>query len=319
MRKLILIALFLALASEDVLGNICEIKGNVCLYKGVTLNEDDPLPSNENYTAKITHVKFTNSIIHSIPPEIFDYFENLTQLDVRNLKIQLIRPNTFKNAKNLLILDLSYNEIKDLNEDTFLGAEKLEQLMLGKNLFGDKIDGVFDVLAPSLKLLSLHTNEITVLQENIFAKLIHLDDIGLDVNRLQDLPANLFQHNLMLKSIWLNENHLRNIPQQMFSHLVHLNLLRLAENMCINKDYPTGAHKLIIEIEKKLLRCSSDVHPSEDLLIGFRELEGKISKNLENFEQSIANKLNEFDTKLKNQADAIQKMGQDIETLKRRN
>jgi hypothetical protein len=69
----------------------------------------------------ITLIKFIESSIHSVPPELFMKFKNVMVFHAVGQKIHEMHPNTFENAKKLKGIHLYDNALNMLHKDTFKG------------------------------------------------------------------------------------------------------------------------------------------------------------------------------------------------------
>jgi hypothetical protein len=118
---------FANISAEQVITCKKEIFDGVpgCRFSGVTLgpNENvsiktDPEDADVN---SITWVEFSESSIHSVPPEIFKKFPDLERFDAGGQNIQEIKADTFRDGRNLQRIDLARNALTFLHPDTFEG------------------------------------------------------------------------------------------------------------------------------------------------------------------------------------------------------
>lgn len=121
---------FLSLNVAEQVEIVCEVSKSDCTFTGQIIDQDDivnirvePAGSNLN---SVSRVKFEQSSIFYIPPELFDVFVNLKRLDIHNQNVQEIRPSTLKNAGKLEYLDIQGNKITHLYANMFDGAENLK-------------------------------------------------------------------------------------------------------------------------------------------------------------------------------------------------
>lgn len=248
----IFILLFLC---GEIKAQICEVNGTQCIFRSVTLNENQVL-SNVSPNPEINEVQFENSSLYSLPSEVFGFFVNLEKLVLKKQKIKTINKNLCENARNFKHLNLNCNEINALKANGFMGCDNLEVLHIGANqLDSIEEEGVFNGLGNLLKL-GLDSNNIVTIRENLFEPLVNLKVILLYNNDIEHINENIFKFNVKLEQIALTDNRINSLSPKTFAKLSNLNRLWLSRNKCVNRDWWTNAYQSMEKIKEVLTNCS---------------------------------------------------------------
>lgn len=285
MKEIVLIVIFLTFCGKSYALN-CVMNGNVCEFKSITLKENEILARSCNSYLK--EVKFVSSNLHSVPGEVFMYYENLEKLYLDGQNIKTIREKTFENATKLTYLSLDSNKIEVLKDNSFSGAKNLETLRIRENILS--------------KLL---------IEENAFDGLSNLKILVLDSNKIEFLYENTFKTNSKLKEIHLEGNQLNALSHRMFSHLTSLNHLHLRNNTCIKKDWDTAISPIIADVEKELLLCSMNYKEMEKK----DSLESSKAKIFNNTLAALESKLEKLEQKNSNFNETLFEINNKIEII----
>ena len=126
-------------------------------------------------------------------------------------------------------LGLHAFRIAELKARDFRGLTGVQRLSLGTNSLATLPEDVFDGLT-SLTHLNLHTNSLATLPEDVFDGLTRLTDLRLHTNSLATLPEDVFDGLTSLRSLSLFQNSLTSLPNDLFDGLTGLNVLYLNLN-----------------------------------------------------------------------------------------
>lgn len=251
----------------------------------------------------IKEVYITNSNLHFLPSEVFDFFCNLEKLDVGGQNLKEIKRNTFIRAKSLKFLYLHSSQITNLETDCFNGCSNLEVLILHRNQLEFIEQGAFNGM-PNLRELPLSFNKI---KENMFDQLPNLKKIWLNNNQIESISENLFKFNLKLEEVHLAGNQINSMSHKTFSKLQNLNRLDLRLNKCAYEEWSSNAYQSMKEIEAKLRMCDSVFPPLSSYVPYFPIIsttstnsDEETSKIVENLRSEIADTKNRFATWLMN-------------------
>lgn len=290
MKIFVFAGVLLLFWSCEIEAQACGTNGNFCAFHSLTLSENQVL-SNVSPDTRTKELEFTGSNLHSIPGEIFSFFENMERLEMKSQKIQTIKDETFTAAKSLTYLNLNENEIKGLRENSFEGCAKLEELYVESNQLRDMEEGAFNG-ATNLKRLSLSNNQIAHINENLLEPLVNLETISFYQNRIEFLSETVFKYNSKLSSIDLDKNQLNSLSYKTFSKLTNLGSLDLNKNECVAARWTSRAFQSMNLIKEYLKECEKRYMVEAPLK--------KISVKLETMDVKIGNletSLNAIDAK----------------------
>jgi Leucine-rich repeat (LRR) protein len=154
---------------------------------------------------------------------------SLSQLSLVNNSIQLL-PD-LAGLTQLANLDLSGNGIAGIEPDAFAGLQNLQHLRLARNRICRLRRNALNETKPSLTLLDLSENCMTLVPaQNIrgFEKLAWLDLSG---NQISDLPNLQFVNLPRLKDLWLDGNRIRQLAPLAFMNVPQLMQLSIRYNL----------------------------------------------------------------------------------------
>lgn len=184
----------------------------------------DYIPSeNKNW------VKFKNSILYQIPPNLFKNYINTQTLDVTACQIEYLSSESLVGADNLLYLHMKGNNLTKLGHGVFANAPHLEDLKLQFNQIREIEEQAFSELT-ELKFLYLGKNQLTTLNDGTFRELVNLETLDLSYNSLLEISDELLTTNKMLDLIDLRGNKIGLIGLDAFKSLERLTNLDLASN-----------------------------------------------------------------------------------------
>lgn len=184
----------------------------------------DYIPSeNKNW------VKFKNSILYQIPPNLFKNYINTQTLDVTACQIEYLSSESLVDADNLLYLHMKGNNLTKLGHGVFASASNLEDLKLQFNQIREIEEQAFSGLK-QLKFLYLGKNQLTTLNDGTFRELINLETLDLSYNFLQEINDELLMTNKKMDMLDLRGNKIGVIGSNAFKNLERLSNLDLASN-----------------------------------------------------------------------------------------
>jgi hypothetical protein len=149
----------------------------------------------------------------------------LTNLKVLNLRYNEIKVvNKLQFAKNTQLVELIIedNLIAKLEPETFLTQSLLELLRIGNNLITELPEALF-AGTPNLKILRLENNQLTDLPANVFdfqqgCTTTCLEELHLQRNFLTELREGIFAPLLGIKRLFLQVNpELKLVPKSIFA------------------------------------------------------------------------------------------------------
>lgn len=205
-----------------------DIDSKSCVFHEIIATSDtntfDYIPSeNKNW------VKFKNSILYQIPPNLFKNYINIQTLDVTACQIEYLSSESLTNADNLLYLHMKGNNLTKLGHGVFANAPQLEDLKLQFNQIHEIEEQTFSGLN-QLKFLYLGKNQLTTLHDGTFRELVNLETLDLSYNSLLEISNELLTTNKMLDSLDLRGNKIGVIAPNAFKSLERLTTLDIASN-----------------------------------------------------------------------------------------
>ena len=119
--------------------------------------------------------------------------------------------------------------ISSLQAGDFVGLTGLTNLSLSTNRLASLPDDIFDDLT-ALESLALSSNNLASLPEGVFDALATLNQLYLNNNSLASLPEGVFDALTALTRLHLDENSLASLPEGIFDSLTELEVLYLYLN-----------------------------------------------------------------------------------------
>ena len=136
-------------------------------------------------------------------------------IDLTSNQLDQIEFNNFQFIRNSLIqIHLSHNRLKKLSKQALASL-------------------------PNLQFLSLSSNFLATLPDDLLLHDYALQEINLSSNLLINLPTKLFLHNYKLTTIDLRYNLIKKLPNHLFTNCSHLEQLRLDHNNL--REFPLNA------------------------------------------------------------------------------
>lgn len=198
-----------------------------CFFHDITTSADSKIEyiasDNKNW------LKFKNSRLYQIPPDLFKNYINVQTLDVTACQIENISSDSFIQADNLLYLHMKGNNLTKLTHGVFAAATQLEDLKLQFNRIKDVEEQAFSGLK-ELRYLYLGKNQINILHDGTFRELVKLETLDLSYNNLMEISDELLTSNKMLDLLDLRGNKLAVIGVNAFKSLEKLTYLDMAGN-----------------------------------------------------------------------------------------
>ena len=172
-----------------------------------------------------------------------------------NLKTVNVSHNSIEDLVDLGLSSFSIQDNKtsstlsSMSENCEISPE-LETLIISNNGLKSATPGALSALSGKLNKLVLSRNQISVLVEDTFLHLEHLEHIDLSFNKLAALPPKVFQHTPKLASIHLSNNTLGTISFEVFKGLDKLQVLNLSGNSLdenwVRPGVFAGLHSLVV-------------------------------------------------------------------------
>ena len=172
-----------------------------------------------------------------------------------NLKTVNVSHNSIEDLVDLGLSSFSIQDnetsstLSSMSENCEISPE-LETLIISNNGLKSATPGALSALSGKLNRLVLSRNQISVLVEDTFLHLEHLEHIDLSFNKLAALPPKVFQHTPKLASIHLSNNTLGTISFEVFKGLDKLQVLNLSGNSLdenwVRPGVFAGLHSLVV-------------------------------------------------------------------------
>lgn len=175
-------------------------------------------------------------------------FTGLAKLEVLEMNDNLIKNLThdmFHSITQLTELHLEWNKLSNLTDGVFSLLTELKVLNLRGNLLTTFSDKVFGFETSNLKELNLKDNRLTELSS--LSRLASLSDITLSSNRLSSLPENIFRNVSLLENLDLSENQLQFLPKNIFSNLSTIKAIHLHKNNLSKVDGKLFEDQILLE------------------------------------------------------------------------
>lgn len=167
--------------------------------------------ANQRANSQVNLVWFNGGMMKIIPNQIFQAFPNLAYVDIENVGLDEIRPEFFTNATYLKVLVITLNPFTSL----------------GPQIFGD---------AKNLEFINFRFNKITSIDINTF-KGLNLLGLSLESNQITTLNENIFVNIPNILILHLQSNTITGLHYGTFSGLTKMQELDLTKNTCIDKKF----------------------------------------------------------------------------------
>uniref|UniRef100_A0A336M539 CSON012304 protein n=1 Tax=Culicoides sonorensis TaxID=179676 RepID=A0A336M539_CULSO len=207
-----------------------DMESKSCVFQEIIVTKSSPITNFDYIPSENKNwVKFKNSILYQIPPNLFKNYINTQTLDVTACQIEYLSSESLANADNLLYLHMKGNNLTKLGHGIFANAPHLEDLKLQFNQISDIEEQTFSGLN-ELKFLYLGKNQLVSLHDGTFRELVSLETLDLSYNSLVEISNELFTTNKMLDLLDLRGNKIGMIAPDAFKTLERLTHLDLASN-----------------------------------------------------------------------------------------
>lgn len=173
--------------------------------------------------------------LEKLEPKTFRESRNLVHFDVSQNRLTEIPKLLFHNNNKLAHIDFSNNQIDTIDSMAFVGAENLQSLNLANNRIQNFDASTF--IIPKLTVLDLSKNNLTHLDDSIFATTINLKELNLSFNPLGNLTMGIFARLLNLEYLNLKQTNLTAIQLGTFSYQQKLVSLDLSRNHLKQLDF----------------------------------------------------------------------------------
>lgn len=144
------------------------------------------------YTPQLEQLFAAQVSLLDLPPATMASAPGLTTLTMSSSGLRALAPSTFASNSQLTMLYLQGNGMVEIGSNAFSGCSALEQLFLNHNHLTSLDDATVFHGLPSLQILELSDNHLSVLATGLFANLPSLTQLELSNNRLTRLPLGLF-------------------------------------------------------------------------------------------------------------------------------
>ena len=135
-----------------------------------------------------------------------------TDINLNTNKLTKILPNTFHNTFNSI--DLSNNLINEI-DNSFEGLTGVKKLLLGNNKIAKIAPGSFNNLV--INNLDLSYNDLTTINNTIFAGQNRIQIIKLGYNKLTTIETGSFANMPYLLEVYLDNNQLTQLDSSVFA------------------------------------------------------------------------------------------------------
>jgi len=184
-----------------------------------------------NSFPKLTHLRLMTVGIKFVYKETFEEAHNLNHLELRGNALDVLTHSVFALAENLEYINLASNRISEINDGTFIGLDRLQYLYLSSNRLTILRRNTFEG-AKNLLEVYLEDNQIETIEDEAL-HLPQLEIITLRSNKLKTLSDNLFLPNSRLEKIDVALNDLKRIGRTFFN-CFNLYSLDLSQNSHIS-------------------------------------------------------------------------------------
>uniref|UniRef100_A0A8C6U7N6 TIR domain-containing protein n=1 Tax=Neogobius melanostomus TaxID=47308 RepID=A0A8C6U7N6_9GOBI len=157
------------------------------------------------------------NVISQIEVGAFSDLLALNELNLARNKLRNLSDNMFDGLSHLSILDLSRNKIKSISKFAFYNLDNLQELNLWNNNLSLDLRGIgrffdkglldFACGIPSLRMLYLQYNDITVLNNSLLQSCANLTELDLSQNSMTDLAESSLQIVDSVENLYLLSSH----------------------------------------------------------------------------------------------------------------
>jgi len=215
-----------------------------------------------NNCVKLSTLDLARNKISEAEVGAFEGNQQLKTLYLNGNKFTIIRNNIFNPLSQLTRLYLLNNEISVIENGAF-DLPNLEDIMLGGNkliaftqealgtsqslellyLVENQITEIPRLSLENLRSLTIQSNKITQIEDDIFTNTPKLNSIELQGNLITKLEAAPFESLKDLHTLFIENNLIQSIEPELIEKLPLLDQLWLQGNICVDKT--------IIEIQEK--------------------------------------------------------------------
>ncbi|CAH1775132.1 unnamed protein product, partial [Owenia fusiformis] len=206
----------------------------------------------------IEHLDIGQNWIKELPVDIFSSSSklyNLTHVKLGSNNITHFSFDLFVKCVALTFVDLQMNQIehvhgsiKDTRLEFIYFNGNVIQSFPGNMFYSNDTDILVlsdnhisiihpdDLLMPTLKLLGLDRNNLTILGNFTFHHLGKLKRLFVRNNKIAELGALAFEGLEQLEDLFLDNNKVKKVPSGIFKKVKHLKTLSLRQNYILNLD-----------------------------------------------------------------------------------
>lgn len=203
---------------------VCESNKLSCIYKNYTTKSPSRI---------ITYCELSNEASTSSPGKVLSDIknENVTKFILKGAeKFEYMVENISETFPNLEIIQISHTSLKSLPKKSFQSLHNLTRLSLYSNFLSSLDEDIFDNLE-NLLVLCLENNKIESFPPKIFSRLSNLQSLLLNRNQITHLDADLFKNNKILKGLFLHYNQITSLSSKIFASCKQMVEIQLYNNL----------------------------------------------------------------------------------------
>ncbi|QQP52284.1 Uncharacterized protein FKW44_004393, partial [Caligus rogercresseyi] len=190
--------------------------------------DDFIIPSSSSMISMMLQVlKLSHNSLNQLDKRCFDSLMEIQILYLDNNALEMLQFAQFSGLTSLRILDLHSNKLRSLPRDIFQFSS-VETLDLSWNEFVALPTSALSEISSSLRYLNLSHNNIEHLDSTMFSNFPQLLSLSLGSNKLTILPDNIFSGLGSLITLDLSYNAIRANLRELFHYVHRLRELRLA-------------------------------------------------------------------------------------------
>eukprot|EP00106_Octopus_bimaculoides_P009404 XP_014776846.1 PREDICTED: insulin-like growth factor-binding protein complex acid labile subunit [Octopus bimaculoides] len=178
---------------------------------------------------------------------------------------------------NVKYINLYGNKISKIGKESFVNLHKLEILRLSNNRISN-IELIENL--PSLVLLDLSYNDITIIKKKTFKNLCSLQELYLSNNKISIIEQRSFENLERLRTLFLYNNKISNIERESFENLPELadldltgnEIFKIDQNSFVNVtrlEYLHLSHNKISNIEESTFKTLGSL---KDLGLSYNQI-----------------------------------------------